>query len=57
MLFALACLHRPKPKFNLSPQKNANWNLAEGNFGIKELMFKLDRLTKIYLSHENIFRA
>lgn len=57
MLFALARLCKAEPKFNLSPQKNANWNLAEASFGIEELMFKFDRLTKIYLSPENIFRA
>lgn len=57
MLFALARLCKAEPKFNLSPQKNANWNLAEASFGIEELMFKFDRLTKIYLSLENIFRA
>lgn len=43
MLCALARLCMAEPNFNLSPQKNANWDLAEASLGIEELMFKPDK--------------
>lgn len=46
-----------KAKIQPFPSQNSNWDLAEASFGIEELMFELDRLTKIYLSLEDIFRA
>lgn len=35
MLFALARLHKAKPKFNLSPQKNANWIWQKQVLGLR----------------------